>query len=304
MVRLGPNQGQSIYNKFVKAAKILDIPRLPKIYISNRPTINAYAYGIENYQIVLFSGLIDSMTEEELFSVIGHELGHIKCEHMLYKTTANIIRLFGLEFLKSLLPVGTGMLAAMPLLLAVLHWERMAEFTCDRAALLVVQDKNIVASALSKLAGGSEKILPEINLEEILQQADEYHDTSNDFLEQIFKVNMMLMQTHPFPIVRVKEILDWAKGEQYQQILAGDYLLAGVPSAMAIDSPIGKICPNCSQLAGQSATKCSACGHSLQAARLVCGQCRVKVFSTWQACPNCGNQLQPNPTDAVAVEEV
>ena len=34
-------------------------------------------------------------------------------------------------------------------------WSRAAEFTCDRAAVLVSQDVNVVVSALLKLAGGS-----------------------------------------------------------------------------------------------------------------------------------------------------
>ncbi|MCB0198002.1 MAG: M48 family metallopeptidase, partial [Anaerolineae bacterium] len=82
-VRLGPNQGRSLYRKFERAADILDLPDLPEIYVSNQYVINAYAFGIKNYQITLFSGLIDALTEDELMAVIGHELGHVKCEHML-----------------------------------------------------------------------------------------------------------------------------------------------------------------------------------------------------------------------------
>ena len=70
-VRLGPNQGASIYQKFTKAAEILDLPELPEIYVSNRYVINAYAFGIKNYQITLFSGLIDTLNEDELMAVIG-----------------------------------------------------------------------------------------------------------------------------------------------------------------------------------------------------------------------------------------
>lgn len=301
MIRLGPTQGHSIYDKFVQVATILDLPELPQIYISNQYTVNAYAYGVKKYQVVLFSGLIDALSEEELLAVIGHELGHIKCDHMLFKSIAYLVRWLGLEFFKSILPAGTGLLASLPLLLAILHWERMAEFSCDRASLLVVQDKEVVANALSKLAGGSQKILPEINLDDILKQAGEFEEAGTDFLGQIFKVNMMLLQTHPFPIVRVKEILQWADTKQYQDILAGDYLLKTISAAAAVSEPTSKICPNCKQLANASASKCGACGASLQEARLVCSKCQVKVFPGWQSCPGCGSQLQPQPAEAMAV---
>jgi len=300
-VRLGPNQGRSIYQKFTRAAKILDLPELPEIYVSNRYIINAYAFGLEKYQITLFAGLIDALSEEELLAVIGHELGHVKCEHMLYKTMAYILRVFGVEFLKTLLPAGTGTLASLPLQLAILHWERMAEFSCDRAALLVVQDREVVASGLSKLAGGSQKILPEINLDEVLQQADEYEDTEGSVVEQIFKVNMMLMQTHPFPIVRAKEIMGWGESEQYQNILKGEYVHHAGSSALAVTGPVAKVCPNCKQLANVSAKTCLSCGSSLRGGGRVCTNCGVKVFSTWQTCPGCGSQLKVETEEVASV---
>lgn len=302
-VRLGPKQGQTIYDKFVKAATILDLPDLPEIYVSNQYILNAYAFGIEKYQITLFSGLIDALNEEELLAVIGHELGHVKCDHMLYKTMAHILRVFGVAFLNRLLPAGTGTLASISLLLAVLHWERMAELSCDRAALLVAQDKDVVASALSKLAGGSQRILPEINLEGILEQAEEYEDTSGGLIEELFKVNLMLVQTHPFPVIRAKEILEWGNAEQYQSIMAGDYVRngAGAPAAAKYAEPVSKVCPNCRRVSNHAAQFCLACGGSLRQAGLICTKCHIKVFSTWRTCPGCGSQLTTPSEKEVAL---
>ncbi len=291
-VRLGPTQGGSVYDKFVQAAKILDVPELPEIYVSSRYVINASAFGVQDYQITLYAGLIDFLTEEELLAVIGHELGHVKCQHMLYKTMAYILRNLGIEVLYSLLPVGTGMLASLPLQLAILHWERMAEFSCDRAALLVVQDREVVASALTKLAGGSRKILPEINLESVLEQAQDYEDSDTQLVEKILKVNMMLLQTHPFPVVRAKEIMEWATSEHYQSILRGDYVRADYGPEMAFAGAMGRVCPKCGQMSGPEAVVCLACGHSLQGARLACANCGLKVFADWSTCPGCGTPLQ------------
>jgi Zn-dependent protease with chaperone function len=300
-VRLGPTQGKTIYEKFKKAAAILDVPKLPEIYVSNQYVVNAYAFGIDNYQITLFSGLIDALTEDELMAVIGHELGHVKCDHMLYKTMAYILRFFGIEFLNRLLPGGTATLASLPLLLAILHWERMAEFSGDRAGLLVVQDREVVASALSKLAGGSQKILPEINLGDVLKQAEEYEETSGDILEQLFKVNIMLLQTHPFPVVRAKEIMGWGQSEQYKNILSGNYVRGVGSAALTVREPIARVCPQCEQLSNFSAPICLACGSSLAGARLVCTNCEIKVFSTWQTCPRCGSSLQMPAAESAAV---
>ncbi len=300
-VRLGPNQGASVYKQFIKAASILDLPELPEIYVSNQYIVNAYAYGLENYQITLFSGLIDSLTEEELLAVIGHELGHVKCEHMLYKTIVYVLRTFGLEYFKRLLPVGTEALVLLPLQLAILHWERMAELSCDRAALLVVQDRQVIASALSKLAGGSQKIMPEINLEDMLLQADEYEDTETGILEQIIKVNMMLLQTHPFPAVRVKEIMKWADSDQYQAILNGEYMHMNGSPGLVVVEPVAKACPKCKNLASLSGINCLSCGSSLHGARRVCANCRIKVFTGWQTCPGCGSSLKMPAAETAAM---
>jgi Zn-dependent protease with chaperone function len=299
-IRLGPTQGKTIYEKFQRAAAILDLPELPEIYVSNRYVINAFAFGIHKYQITLFSGLVDALTEDELLAVIGHELGHIKCDHMLYKTMAHMLRLFGVEFLDRLLP-GAGLMAAVTLQLAILQWERMAELSCDRAALLVVQDQAVIASALSKLAGGSQKILPEINLDDILKQADEYEDTGGGLIEQLIKVNVMLQQTHPFPVVRVKEITEWAASDHYKNILAGSYLRGDIAALPPITEPVSRVCPQCERFSPASASTCMACGTSLRSARLVCSNCHIRVFETWQTCPGCGSRLTPAPQEAVAV---
>jgi len=299
-VRLGPNQGRSVYEKFTKAAKILDLPELPEIYVSNQYVVNAFAFGLKEYQITLYAGLIDALTEEELLAVIGHELGHIKCEHMLYKTVVYILRFFGLQFLLRLLPAGTGQLATIPLQLAILQWERMAELSGDRAAMLVVQDREVVASALSKLAGGSQRILPEINLEEILRQAEDYKDSDEGIVEQLFKVQMMLIQTHPFPIVRAKEIMEWGESDQYQSILNGDYVRQANSPSLVVTEPVAKVCSNCKNLSNASASTCLACGNSLKGARLVCANCHVKVFSTWETCPKCGSSLKESVEKAAA----
>ncbi len=291
-IRLGPNQAPSIYQKFEQAAAILDLPELPDLYVSSQYVINAIAFGVEKYQIILYAGLIDFLTEEELLAVIGHELGHVKCQHMLYKTMAYILRYLGTEVLYNLLPAGTGLLATLPLQLAILEWERKAELSCDRAGLLVVQDPAVMASALAKLAGGSKKILPELNLDEVMRQAQEYNDTGEGLIEQLFKVNMMLQQTHPFPIVRAKEITDWGGSDQYQHILAGNYVQQTGSPALLLTEPVGKVCPTCERIVNASAPICLACGSDLKGARLVCAKCHVKVFSTWQTCPKCGSLLR------------
>ena len=145
-IRLGPSQGADIYNAFEHAASVLDIKELPSIYLMNNPQPNAFASGVDEFAITLTSGLVDALSEDELLGVIGHELGHIKCEHMLYKSLARNLSLIGINLLERYIP-GIGSLALSPIKHALLYWSRMAEFSCDRAALLVTQDVDILKQA-------------------------------------------------------------------------------------------------------------------------------------------------------------
>ena len=59
-LRINARQYPSLYRSFVKMAQVLDVKKLPSLYIETTPVINAYAMGMENYSVVLCSGLIDS----------------------------------------------------------------------------------------------------------------------------------------------------------------------------------------------------------------------------------------------------
>lgn len=95
-------------------------------------------------------------------AVIAHELGHLKCDHGVWLTIANLLAGGTLQVLPGL----SGAIEE-----ALLRWLRSAELTCDRAALLVAQDSRVVVSALMKLAGGSPSLSNELNIDAFLQQA-------------------------------------------------------------------------------------------------------------------------------------
>jgi Zn-dependent protease with chaperone function len=63
-------------------------------------------------------------------AVLAHELGHLKCDHGLWLTVANVLA----SGTVSVLPIVSGMVQE-----ALMRWLRAAELTCDRAALLVSQ---------------------------------------------------------------------------------------------------------------------------------------------------------------------
>ena len=98
-VRVGPRQcSPRLYRALQWGCKILDVEE-PELYVTLDPVPNAFTYGHTRPFIVMTSGLVDMLDDEERFFVIAHELGHIKADHVLYtvlaKNIAAIMTLIG-----------------------------------------------------------------------------------------------------------------------------------------------------------------------------------------------------------------
>ena len=61
---------------------------MPGLYIRQGYEIGAFVVGSENPMTVLTSGSVTKLTTEELTFVIGHEVGHIKSQHIVYQLLA------------------------------------------------------------------------------------------------------------------------------------------------------------------------------------------------------------------------
>ena len=154
------------------------------------------------------------LTAEEVQAVIAHELGHLKSEHGIWVTLANLILL-----LSSNIAGAPGRVLVETLSSNLSEWQRAAELTCDRAMLLVVQDKAVAMSALMKLVGGTAKWADEMDVDEFLKQADEFENASKSGFGRWWRTNMTRETTHPLPIARVVEINKWAQSNHFRSLL-------------------------------------------------------------------------------------
>jgi len=219
-VRVSENQFGHIYRLYKQCLKTLDAPEEYPLYMSQTPMVNAGAYGMDQPFIILNSGTVRLLEDEELEYVISHEIGHILSDHVLYKTmTVLLINLANMGF-----PI-VG-LAARAVLVALLEWSRKSELSCDRAGLLGVQDPEVVMRTMLKMAGGGQT--GETSLQEFIVQAEEYNE-SGDVADQVFKVLNLLGQTHPFYVLRVSELRNWIEGGDYDRIIRGEYARRGEP---------------------------------------------------------------------------
>jgi Zn-dependent protease with chaperone function len=219
-VKVTSGQRPKLNAMWTEVLETLDWPTRPELYVTQTPIANAMAVGFEQPFVIVHSGLIEVLTEDELRSVLGHELGHIMSGHVTYATIAIILLNFGISNLPFIAAA-----AILPFQLALLEWYRKSEFSADRAGLLTVQDLNTVMSTEMKLAGGP-PFGDELRVEEFIRQAEQY-ETGGGAWDTVFKILNTVMRTHPMHTVRAAELLRWHKSGEYESILSGNYLRRG-----------------------------------------------------------------------------
>ena len=215
-IRVDHRQYPRVYQRLTEAATTLDVAELPELYVSQSPVINGQAIGMDKPFIVITTGAVEKLDDEELRALLGHEIGHVRSGHAVYKTIMTILTRWAASL--SWLPVGAITLRAI--IAAMYEWWRKAELSADRAGLLAGQDPAASLRLLMKLAGGGD--LSQIDTAAFLEQAAEYQG-GGDLRDSIHKIGMTAWSTHPVPVARAAELRKWIDSGDYGRILGGDY---------------------------------------------------------------------------------
>src|SRR6266516_4746371 len=216
-VRVGPKQFPRLNELYTDVTTTLDWEPRPDLFVSQTPFVNAGAYGMDKPFIVINSGALKLLDDDEMRTLLGHELGHVMSGHALYVT------ILILNFSFSTLPFLAG-IALLPIRIALLQWFRKSELSSDRAGLLAAQDANAAMRMYLKMAGGGD--MKQMDLNAFLEQAKEYEESGGP-LDRIFQILNTLERTHPFNTLRAAELQRWIEAGQYERILNGEYTRRG-----------------------------------------------------------------------------
>jgi len=217
-VRLGEDQLADVWLAHARAYATLDIEPVPDLYLTAAPFPNAMTVGAGRPIVIVQSELLSLFDAERLRAVFAHEAGHILSEHVLYRTALMILLQLGASVR---LPLGL-----LPVRAALLEWSRATELSCDRAAALVVRDPLVVCRILMSIAAGAEA--ERLDLDTFMRQALDYAEKGSG-LDRLTRLTTDLGLTHPLPVKRVRELMDWVRAGHYDRIVGGEYARRGDP---------------------------------------------------------------------------
>ena len=166
----------------------------------------------EPHLLVLTSGFYELYKDrpEELRFLIGHEIGHIKCNHLRSHVVGRML----MQFITGNRPTSRiGRSITKRLVGQLLTWFREAEFSADRAGLLCVNGNlGIAKSALLRLKHGThEDVNPEIAIQEQI-----------DFLNQPFVKMVHKIRSrgaHPYAFDRCLALEKWSTSRAYSDLV-------------------------------------------------------------------------------------
>ena len=219
-VRLGERQLPGVWVLHREVFHVLDLDdAVPDLYLTQFPLANAYTIGSKQPIVLLNSELLHLLDDSGRRAVLAHEAAHVHSDHVLYQTALLILVRLGTSRLPTL--------AGLPLLairLALLEWFRAAELSCDRAAALVTRDTTAVCRSLMVLTAGA--AAEDLSLDAFMAQAAEYEEGGKG-LDRITKLVNDMNLTHPMPVRRARELIDWMRSGEYDRIVDGEYLRRG-----------------------------------------------------------------------------
>ncbi|WP_454816652.1 zinc metalloprotease HtpX [Labrys neptuniae] len=218
---VSPASEPGLYKLTAGLARNADLP-MPKLYLIDDPQPNAFATGRDpaNAAVAINTGLLQSLSRDEVAGVIAHELAHIKHRDTLLMTVTatlagaiSMVANFGMFFSgnrerNSLGPIGSILLAVLaPLAAMVVQMaiSRSREYEADRLGAEISGNPLALASGLARIQNAAHAIPNE--------QAEAHPATAHMFIINPLSGRPMdnLFSTHPDTQNRIAALEEQAR---------------------------------------------------------------------------------------------
>lgn len=218
-IKLGETQLQKYYDMLPPICEKLGI-EIPDLYLKLDVNANAYTSGDVHPFIVITSGLLETIPDYLVPTVLAHECGHIACHHVLYSTMGRIILNGALGIGSRLVSNSLFSTASIPLSIAFSYWMRCSELSADRAAVYCDGSADNMTEVCLRLAGFDKDIVAEADKDLFMAQALEYKElVSSSKWDKTLEFLIIKDHSHPFTAVRAYECDAWAKTPEFEELL-------------------------------------------------------------------------------------
>lgn len=218
-LRIDEKQMPKYYHMLLPICEKLQI-KVPELYTTLDVVPNAWTFGDTDPYIVITSGMLETVPDELIPTVLAHECGHIVCRHTLYSMMGSLI-MIGLDFASAYVPLGLGSAISTSLQMAFLYWQRCAELSADRVAAFCDGSPDKTIQLCMYLAGYDKDFYEAApNVSAFLSQVEDYKKlTSDNAWNKTLEFMWMRNKDHPQNAIRAYECNEWAKSQQFGKIV-------------------------------------------------------------------------------------
>jgi len=196
-LRVSETATPGLYAAARRVSETLELSEVLEVYVVNDPTANAYAPVLASDAqpfVIINSGLAELLGATEMEFAIGHELGHLGCQHGVDEDDERSDRS---EFEA----------------LQRRSRSRYAEISADRIGLLASRSVFTAARVMVKMASGlSDKSLV-LDIDAFLSQLDRSSESVGGDWE--------LEQSHPGLPMRLSAVMQFSRTREYARISGG-----------------------------------------------------------------------------------
>lgn len=199
-----------------RTAAVLGIHE-PDVFVVGNGEPNAYTSGIKNPFIVISQELLRRVSPDEAAGILAHECGHIACEHLLWHN----VLMTAMSGIGALSKIAAGVFSLMSPF--VFQWYRASEYSADRAAVVALGRPAPIQGGLMKLLTGKTGFESELDIDSICAQADKLDEyLGQTAWNKLLGVTQRMFLTHPWTIVRIRELHRWEQSGNMAAALMDD----------------------------------------------------------------------------------
>jgi Zn-dependent protease with chaperone function len=219
-VKVTDQQYPRVYEAAKRAGAALHV-RVPVVFAAPSSSINVKVLGTEDApHLIVNLELAEKLSDDELVAAIGHELGHVQNNHILYATALHYLTSSAAFFVRWVV---------QPAIMTLQAWSRRAEITCDRAALLALRDEEKTLAALVKLElGGKDSAF---DVEDYIKNPPDIKKGLGGYAE--------LFRSHPYMPKRLQALRLFANSALFAHVTGKDP--AGKASLPDIDKQVADL---------------------------------------------------------------